>query len=848
MALRSRSTLILLVLGGLAVVVGIAGWIAFYVLLFRDLPDLHSLADYRPLLASRVLDRQGRLIGEFYDERRYMVSLEDLPAHVIQAFVASEDDAFFEHSGLDYRGILRAAWANLQAGGEIRQGGSTITQQVAKTLLLSPERRMTRKVKDMLLARRIEQRFSKQEILYLYLNQIYFGHGAYGVGEAARSYFGIAASELDVSQSALLAGLPQAPSAFSPYRNPDAAERRRRYVLRRMLEEGYLHEAAYEEVLASPPELHEPPEAQDFEVASWFVEEVRRHLFEVLGGERVRREGLVIETTLDLDMQHAGVDALRSGLERLDHRQGYRGAVRRILPEAIADALPSLAAENGFPVVEETPAEVPAELPLLAVVTEVDTENDVARVAFAPGLEGEVRLRDVRWARTPNPARYPVPVRSIERVFQVGDVTRFVRPEPDPDDAPTRIPRVLLHQEPAVEGALLAFEIETGDVLALVGGYDFARSEFNRVTQATRQPGSAFKPIIYAAALMEGQTPTSIVVDRPLVYEDPESGFVWRPGNYKGRFLGELTLREALSRSVNNATIHLLDGLDLDGVMAFTRAVGIESPLERNLSLALGASGVSLLELVRAYAVFPAGGRVVVPRFMNRVLDAEGQVLLERVPLGNIPASAAEAQVPDTNGDLELEPLEPPEPAPPVVAASEGLAENGEDEEEPLAPGHVLSERDAFLATDMLRGVVVDPEGTGKQARVLRRALGGKTGTTNEQGDAWFVGFSPDLAAGVWVGYDERRVLGKGETGGRAALPIWVDFMRSALADRPKNDFLVPEGIVFARVDRKTGLLAGAGSKDSYFQSYREGTAPTETAERSTTARESDRLLRLDAF
>lgn len=847
MALRSRSARILFVLGGLAAVAGIAGWIAFYVLFLRDLPDLQTLADYRPLLASRVLDRKGRLIGEFYDERRYLVSLDDLPAHVVQAFVASEDDAFFEHSGLDYNGILRAAWANLAAGGEIKQGGSTITQQVAKTLLLSPERRMTRKVKDMLLARRIEQRFSKQEILFLYLNQIYFGHGAYGIGEAARSYFGIPASELDVSQSALLAGLPQAPSAFSPFRNPAAAERRRRYVLRRMLEEGYLHEAAYEEYLASPPELHGPPEARDIEAASWFVEEVRRHLFEVLGGERVRREGLVIETTLDLDMQHAGVDAVRSGLERLDRRQGYRGPVRRVPPEAIADALPGLASENGLAgedgADDDAATEIPVGRPLLAVVTDVDTEKDVARVAFAPGLAGEVHLRDVRWARTPNPARYPTPVRSIERVFQVGDVTHFVRPEPDPDDAPVSIPRVLLHQEPAVEGALFAFDIHTGDVLALIGGYDFARSEFNRVTQATRQPGSAFKPIIYTAALVEGKTPTSIVVDRPLVYEDPESGFVWRPGNYKGRFLGELTLREALSRSVNNATIHLLDGLDLDGVLHLARSLGIESPLERNLSLALGASGVSLLELVRAYAVFPAGGRVVVPRFINRVLDAEGNVLLERVPLGNIPASAAEAQQAETNGDGSEE---PPAQAEPVVVARAG--EDADQQEAPLPPGYVLSPRTAFLATDMLHGVVVDPKGTGKQARALHRALGGKTGTTNEQGDAWFVGFSPDLAAGVWVGYDERRVLGKGETGGRAALPIWIDFMRSALADRPKTDFAVPEGIVFARVDRKTGLLATAASKDSYFQSYLEGTAPTETAERSTTARESDRLLRLDAF
>jgi penicillin-binding protein 1A len=505
-------------------------------------------------------------------------------------------------------------------------------------------------------------------------------------------------------------------------------------------------------------------------------------------------------------------------------------------PEAIEEALPSLAVENGL-VPDEggdgAPAVLPAERPLLGVVTEVDAKADLARVAFAPGLRGAVHLRDVRWARTPNPARYPVPVRSITKVFAPGDVAPFVLPAPGDGAKPTDEPRVLLHQEPAVEGALFSFEMETGAVLAMVGGYDFARSEFNRVTQARRQPGSAFKPMIYGTALTRGWTPTSTIVDRPLVYEDPESGFVWRPGNYKGRFLGKLTLRAALGRSVNNATIHLLNEVGVDEVIAFSRAVGIESRLERNLSLALGASSVSLLELTRAYAVFPAQGRLVTPRFITRVLDAEGNVLLENVALGTL------LEEPPTEEPVELEPAR--EPA--------AFSEDPEAEiREELAPGHVLSPVDAFLATDMLHGVVVDPEGTGKQARALRRPLGGKTGTTNEQGDAWFIGFSPDLMAGVWVGYDEKRVLGKGETGGMAALPIWIDFMRAALADRPRRDFPVPDGIVFARVDRATGLLAGPASRDTYFQAYAEGTEPTDTSDGAVTASERDRLLRLDAF
>ena len=324
------------------------------------------------------------------------------------------------------------------------------------------------------------------------------------------------------------------------------------------------------------------------------------------------------------------------------------------------------------------------------------------------------------------------------------------------------------------------------------------------MTQARRQPGSAFKPVIYGAALRKGWTAASTIVDRPLVYEDPDSGFVWRPGNYKGEFYGRITLRSALARSVNNATIHLLNAVGVDDVIDYARTLGIESPLVRNLSLALGSSGVSLLELTRAYAVFPAQGRRVVPRFVARVLDAEGNVLLENVPLGGGPAQAE--------------------------------------------PAEVLSPLDAYLATDMLRAVVEEPHGTGRQAQALRRPLGGKTGTTNEQADAWFVGFSPDLMAGVWVGFDEKRVLGRGETGGRAALPIWIDFMREALAERPRRDFPVPEGVVFARVDRASGLLAGPDSTDSYFQAFAEGKVPTETSDGSVAASESDRRLRLDAF
>ncbi len=802
---------------GLLAIGAAAAWAAFYVTFLRDLPDLHGIADYRPLLATVVLDRHGRPVGEFFEERRRLVSLEEVPEHVVLAFVAGEDDAFFEHRGIDYRSIVRAAWVDLTSG-EIRQGASTITQQTVKTLLLTPERRFSRKIKELILARRLEERLTKEEILYLYLNQIYFGNGAWGIGEAARSYFGKPVRELDVSEGALLAGLPKAPSRFSPMARPEAAEKRRQYVLRRMLEEGYLDPAAYEEALASRPELLGPAEQDDFEAARWFTEEVRRRLFEQIGGERVLREGLVVETTLDLDLQHAAVAALRRGLEALDRRQGWLGPVRRVPATEIPVERKRLAEENGFAEsLDHAPGALPSDRPLLGVVTHVDSRTKTARVALGPEHEADLHLVDLEWAqqRREGSGR-PTP---LDQVLRVGDVARFAVIEEPSDGAGAR---VVVHQEPGVEGAVLSFELGSGDVLAMVGGYDFTRSEFNRAVQASRQPGSAFKPIIYSAALSRGYTPVTIIHDRPVIYSDPETGFTWRPENYGRRFLGPIPLRMALARSVNNATIHLLRDVGVANVVRRARRLGIRASLEADLSLALGSSPVSLLELTRAYAAFGAGGRRVEPRFIVRVRDRDGNVLLENLPLGEADAQPLEPEPASLEAEADLA-------APPA-----------------LPDGQLVPEAEAYLVTDLLRGVIEDPHGTGRRARSLGHALAGKTGTTNDQGDAWFVGFSPDVATGVWVGYDERRVLGPGETGGRAALPIWMDVMKTALAERPEQSFPVPPGIVFARVDRETGLLAEGDEKETVFQAFLAGTEPTETAARALPESESRRLLRLD--
>jgi penicillin-binding protein 1A len=845
--LHSRGVRVLLAAAGLFVCAGAAAAVAFWWAFLRDLPDLETLDDYRPALASHVYDRHGVPIGEFYNERRVLVPYAAIPEHVVMAFVAAEDSTFFAHEGIDFASILRAAWKNLLAGEKV-QGGSTITQQMVKSLLLSPEQTYTRKMREMILARDIEHRFSKQEILYLYLNQIYFGHGAHGIGEAARTYFGKNVGELGVSEAALLAGLPKAPSRYSPHANPAQAERRRRYVLDRMLEERFIDAASHDAAVAQPPTLVETPPPAWAE-AAFFTEEVRRYLFDALGGDAVLEGGLEIETTLDARLQHAAVESVRRGLEALAERQGYRGAERRVEDAELAAALDALAKENALaPPAEGAAAPaLPTDRLLRGVVTRVDEAGQTARVAFAPGVEAVVAFDDVKWARPADgPKGAPKEARSIAQVFRRGDVARFRALAASAGNGGAPAPRATLFQEPIVEGALFSFEVATGDVLSLVGGYDYARSQFDRVTQARRQPGSSFKPFIYGAALAKGYTPASIVWDRPVVYTDEASGFTWRPRNYGRAFYGPITLREALARSVNNATVHLFRDVGVDYVMRYARRLGIESPLQRDLSLALGSSDVSLLELTRAYAVFAGGGRRVAPIFVRRVRSRDGEVLLENVALGAAPAPAPGDAAP-------AEPVEPAEPAAPDPAA---LAEATPDAAAPLPasyeseadPNQLLPPAQAYLVTDLLRAVVVDPGGTGSRLRELERPVAGKTGTTNDQADAWFIGFSPDVVTGVWVGHDENRFLGWGETGGRTASPIWVDYMRVALADRPVRDFEVPEQIVFARIDRKTGLLADATSSDTVFQSFLADTEPTETAGQAQDSSEDLRLLRMDSF
>ncbi len=734
-------------LGGVAVL----AWLG-------PVPDLAPILEHRPTLPTRVLDRRGDLVAEWGGVRRNPVDLDALPGHVIDAFIAAEDARFFQHGGIDPAAMIRAAWANTTHG-RVLQGASTITQQAVKNVLLSPDRTMRRKVMEAALALRLERQVDKRGILEVYLNEVYLGSGAYGVEAAAREYFGKEAGRLDLSESALLAGLPQRPSAYSPRVSAERAESRRRYVLRRMLDEGFIDGESFEEARRRPPRIRPRRTADEMRAADWFLDEVRRRALRHVG-PGLESDGLEVETTLDLDLQVAAHRAVRRGLEEVDLRHGFRAPRARMRDADLAALLLRLGSENDLsPLRPQLP-----DRPLTAVVVEVDPATRTTTVALA--LERIARLE------APRPIR--------ERL-EVGDRLR-VRPARPAMSADARgSERVRLAQEPRVQGALVAIEADTGEVLALVGGYRYGRSFFNRATQARRPPGSAFKPFVYGAAIEQGRTATSRVVDRPFL----RAG--WAPRNHDRRFRGSLTLRQALARSANNATIHLLDQVGVSAVAGFAARLGIRSPLASNLTLALGTSPLTPIELTSAYAALAAGGRAHDAHLIRRIRDRRGRILYEAPP-----------------------------PDPGKVA---------------LAPAV------AYVTGDLLRGAVTDPGATGRGALALPHFVAGKTGTTNDLADAWFVGFSPQIAAGVWVGYDRGRVLRRGESGGRTALPIWSEFMEEALHVRGPGRRAVPESVVIRRVDADTGLLADAVSRRSYEQAFVRGTGPARRASRILEAR-----------
>jgi penicillin-binding protein 1A len=741
--------------------------------LSHDLPDVQSVRSYRPSQVTQVYADNNALIGQFYVEKRLVVPFKQIPKELYQAIIAVEDARFFEHKGIDPIGIMRALLTDL---GEfrIRQGASTITQQLARALFLTPERSLTRKIKEALLARKIEQLLNKEEILELYLNQIYFGQGVYGVQAAAQTYFGKDVSQIKLAEAAFIASLPKAPSDYSPYLHPDRVKQRQGVVLRRMMEEGFVTEeqfrAAYQQDL-----YFERPAAAE-EIAPYFVESIRQHLRSQYGEDAVYKGGLKVYTTLNIAMQQAANRAVAQGLRELDKRQGFRGPIGHRSMSAGPDGAPAAQGEPSVKAGGLRAAKLqPGDL-LTAVVTKVGAD----RVEVAVGeLTGTIEKKEMVWARRKLKGADLSQVQVIEEVkpsdlVKIGDVITVGVLALDKSG---KLATFSLEQEPLVEGALLAIDPETGGIRAMVGGYDFHRSEFNRAMQARRQPGSAFKPFIYTAALDKGLPLSTILIDGPVIYEDPVLDKIWKPVNYEDQFFGPITMREALIHSRNLATIHLLDQIGIPPVIDMAQRLGIESPLSRDLSLALGSSSVTLLELTSAYGVLADEGVRVEPMMIRSVTNAQGQLLEFHEP----------------------------------------------------KPQTILSKTTAYLITNLLQDVI--QRGTGQRAKVLGRPVAGKTGTTNDFTDAWFVGYTPNLALGVWVGFDDRRPLGDREAGARVALPVWIDFMRAVLPALPPVSFEIPDEILFARIDPATGLLAPPDEKEGIVELFVPGTEPTRQRE-----------------
>jgi len=750
-----------------------------YFYIDSTLPKVETLADYRPPIVTRVFSDDWTQIAEFSRERRILVPVSRLPKQLIQAFIAAEDANFYQHSGIDFVSILRASIKNIMAGG-IVQGGSTITQQVTKSLLLTPEKKFSRKFKEAILAWRIENALTKEDILYLYLNQIFLGHGSYGVQAAAENYFDKNVEELTLAECALLAGLPQAPSRYSPYHNLAKAQERQKYVLGRMVEEMYITRTEADKALVEKLTIH--PRVNTHAIgASYFAEQIRRYLEETYGAEALYSEGLQIYTSMNLEMQQAAQAAVRKNLLAHDRRRGYRGPLQVLSLEEeatfFAEQEKSLAAN---------PVKVGDQLQ--AVVTEVTARSIKARVGKR---DVEIALKETAWAapilggrRSAKPAGN---AQGRTTLLPPGAVILVQVVEIDKERW-----KLALHQEPLAEGALVAIDPARGWVKALVGGYDFKRSQFNRAVQARRLPGSAIKPIIYAAAIDKGYTPASIFLDAPLVFNshNPAGEFVtWKPQNYSHRYEGATSMRRALSASNNIVTIRILETIGIDYATTYAQTLGIESPIARDLTFALGSSALTPMELASAYSVFASGGIRQKPIYITKILDRDGRVLESIDPADALTSTA-------------------------II--------------HPQTAERVMTPESAYLITNMMESVV--REGTGGRALELARPVAGKTGTTNELKDAWFAGFVPQLVAVTWIGYDQEKTLGRGETGAQAALPGWVSFMAQATRNMEPLPFTIPDSIEFYNIDPATGLLA-PDSGEFNIEAFAPGTAPTETSE-----------------
>ncbi len=753
----SLLAVVVLIIVGATTVVGVIWHFS------QDLPSLDLLQSYQPSLVTTVYADDRQPIGQFFIERRILTPLADIPKSLTQAVIATEDVRFFEHPGLDYIGILRAAWTNVRHGGRKVEGASTITQQLARSLFLSSERSYDRKIRELILAYKMEAVSSKEQILETYLNQIYFGQGSYGVASAAQSYFGKDVRALSLAESAFLAGLPKSPSRFSPFTAYERAKKRQEHVLSRMEEAGFITAAEREAAAAEVLNFHRPG-SEHF--APYFVEYVRQLLVAKYGEAMVYKGGLQVFTTLNLEMQKAAEAAFAAGVRELDKREGWRGPRRTVDVGSLPPPAPS-----------STDQVLKAGDLSEGIVLKAGKDHYAVQVGTATA---KLYFDDMAWAKRllkgTDPAIDFVVNPNLKQILKPGDVIEVGVKKVTKEGL-----LLTLEQTPLVEGGLIAIDPGSGAVRAMVGGYDFSRSEYNRAVQAHRQPGSAFKPIIYAAAMSQGMSPATQILDAPVVYEQEEDDKIWKPENYGRKFHGMVSLRDALAHSHNLATIRLLDKVGIRNVIDFARTVGVTSPLPADLSLGLGSSSVGLMELTSVYGVFLNKGSKAEPFAIKVAKDSTGKTL--------------ETTEPEVH--------------------------------------EVISKETAYLITNMMEDVV--QKGTGQAAKSLDRPIAGKTGTTNDYINAWFIGGTPNLVAGVYVGFDDRRSLGESETGARAALPIWIAFMKEALKQLPVVPFEIPDGVTFVKVDPATGLLEaeqeGEGQKGT-VELFTKGSEPTQAAHR----------------
>ena len=796
--------------GGAALALGLIGLIVVVVYVARvtqDLPDYTQLAEYEPPITSRVHAGDGRLIAEFARERRIFVPIDRIPPTLSNAFLAAEDANFYEHGGLDFRGIIRATINNI--GNVIRddrlEGASTITQQVAKNFLLSSDQRLERKVREMILSRRIERAFEKDQILELYLNEIYFGRRSYGVAAAAMNYFGKSLDELTLAESAFLAAVVNGPSRFHPIRYPERTLDRRNWVLSRMATEGFITQEEAEAAAQEPMLVIERFRGEEYVAAEYFVEEARRQLFDTYGDDQLYNGGLSIRTTLDTRLQLAARNALRSGLEAYDRRHGYRGPLGQIEVgggwderlDAFEDTPPDLN-DRWMPavVLEITSEDVRIGYLINPDdggngIIDAENQNEDAETGPQPA-EGRIVLSELEWARQSLDDGLMGPtIRTPSDVLSVGDVI-LIEEILNEEEVSTGFG---LRQVPAVNGGLLALDPHTGRVLAMAGGYSFQQSQFNRATQARRQPGSSFKPFVYAAAMDNGYTPVSMILDAPFVASGGPDLRFYRPQNYSERFYGMSTLRLGLELSRNVMTVRLAQEMGMGPVADYGERFGIYDDLEPVLAMALGAGETTLWRLVTAYGALVNGGARIEPTIIDRVQDRYGESIYVHDPRASDVYDVEEWQ--------------------PRLAEPE-VPELGEE---------VVSPVTAYQIVHILEGAV--QRGTGQALRALGRPLAGKTGTTNDFRDAWFVGFGPDIVVGAYVGFDSPQQMGSGEAGGRVATPIVRDFLEVALQNYPVAPFRVPEGVSLVPIDARTGQPSVLGRPGTILEAFQPGTEPS---------------------